>query len=113
MLADLEQKQQQLAEVAFKIKQARDVKVPTAPAVRTKAFVHLGLTRAIEHFLRLVRTPQRVQEIVEALKRGGYRSKSEHPYNSVWVTLNQGREQGRFRRFGKLWGLAEWGKQPR
>ena len=81
--------------------------------IRNDAFAHLGISEAVEQYLRLARIPQRIQAIVDALQLGGVQHQSKQFYNTVWTILNRGRKEGVFEKFGKLWGLADWRKRSR
>ena len=132
VLADLERRRSELdSAIAVLLRVAAEAGVdmppptsggsaPTAPSgggggggrptqMRDDAFFGMKAPQAIKTYLGIAKQPQTVPQIVDALKRGGYLSKSLDLYNSVYTTLGRLDEKGEAVKLPDgRWGLTEW-----
>ena len=73
------------------------------------AFRDKTVSEAIKAYLSAVRKKQTTRDIVDALKRGGIESTSEHFDTIAYNALERMRtSSGEIAKFGKMWGLTEW-----
>ncbi|MCY3956039.1 MAG: hypothetical protein OXF47_08620 [Nitrospira sp.] len=73
------------------------------------AFADLSLPEAAQIYLSTVKDPQSTADIAEALKRGGYPTKSRNFSNTVRSVLDRhAKTVGTIVKINKNWGLAEW-----
>ena len=73
------------------------------------AFQGKTVSDAIKAYLSVVRKKQTTRDIVDALKRGGIESTSDHFDTIVYNALERMRtSSAEIAKFGKLWGLTEW-----
>ena len=77
--------------------------------VVSDSFADLTLTEAAQIYLSAVKDPQSTADIADALKRGGYRTKSRNFRNTVRSVLDRhAKTVGEIVKVHKNWGLAEW-----
>jgi hypothetical protein len=85
------------------VRQGTNAEIPNG------AFHGKTVTAAIKAYLSAVRVKQSTRDIVEALKRGGTESTSDHFDNIVYNNLKRMHTvTGEIAKHGKLWGLSEW-----
>lgn len=75
------------------------------------AFADLSLPEAAQIYLSTVKNPQSTADIADALKRGGYPTKSRNFRNTVRSVLDRhAKTVGEILKINKNWGLAEWSR---
>lgn len=74
-------------------------------SIRSDSFWMMSMSDAARKFLDMVKRPQSVNVIGEALKKGGYLSESPNYLSMVRNTLRTGRA---FTKVNSDWGLREW-----
>lgn len=69
-----------------------------------------SIAGAVQQYLHLVKKPQTIREIANALRISGFETQSENFINTLSTTLSTGmRKYGTFARFeDNKWGLPEW-----
>lgn len=78
----------------------------TSQEITSDAFFGMSMAAAVRKYLQMMRRPQAVQTIADALKSGGFTTRAENFYSNVYTTLKRGDEFVKVKR-GE-WGLAEW-----
>ena len=77
--------------------------------VSSGAFADLSLPEAAQIYLSTVKNPQSTADIADALKRGGYPTKSKNFSNTVRSVLDRhAKTVGEIVKVHRNWGLAEW-----
>lgn len=85
----------------------------TATAVpkelRSDSFFGLTASQAIQKYLAIIKRPAPSKEICEQLVAGGFTSKSDNVYNTVYTALTRN-EDTIFANLGRTkgWGLKAW-----
>ncbi len=79
----------------------------TEATIPSDAFFGMGISEAIQKYLRIGKKPKSVNTITEALRDGGLSTKSKNLYTTVYTALKRG-QTTIFSRVKKDWGLAEW-----
>lgn len=84
-----------------------EVAVPIeSKQLREDTFFGLSATAAAKRYLGMVKRPVLTQELVEALKKGGYLTNAANFYSNLYTTLKRSPD---FTNLGKgKWGLSEW-----
>jgi hypothetical protein len=73
------------------------------------AFHGKTVSEAIKSYLSAIKRKQTTREVIDALKRGGIESTSDHFDTIVYNALDRMRTvTGEIAKFGKLWGMTEW-----
>jgi hypothetical protein len=74
------------------------------------AFFRLNTPAAVKKFLGMVKRPQTVRAIADALRGGGqlHATDDKAAYTNVYTALKRGRDTDFFQTRNGEWGLAEW-----
>jgi hypothetical protein len=82
------------------------IAAPESKQIREDTFFGLSASAAARKYLTMVKRPALTQELVDALKKGGYLTNATNFYSNLYTTLKRSPE---FTNLGKgKWGLAEW-----
>ena len=74
--------------------------------LREDIFFGLSATEAAKKYLTIVKRPVLTQDLVAALKKGGFLTNAKNFYSNLYTSLKRSDE---FTNLGKgKWGLAEW-----
>ena len=83
--------------------------VASSGRVDEHTFFGMAIGDAVLKFLGMVKKPQSIQEIMEALNAGGLTHSSKNFYNTVYTSIKRREDQeGDIIQVNKKWGLAAW-----
>ena len=77
--------------------------------IPSDAFFRMSVPEAITKYLNMVKGPRSAKEITQALKEGGFTSKAQNLYATVFPTLMRMKKAGVVDKVsGSNWGLVAW-----
>lgn len=79
------------------------------PEFPSDFFMKMSLPEAVKMYLSMVKRKQSTKQLMKALERGGYPTRSKSFYTTVFGVLNRhAKTQGEITKVGGDWALAEW-----
>ena len=119
-IADLKEKRAKIDAMIMQLEQIKSVGVPTGASptsegnstpileIQEDTFFNMNALDATKKFLRMSpKTPRTVEEICEALNKGGQTLKKK----SLYTILGRDVSAGEIAKVKKKWGLKEWYNQ--
>lgn len=80
------------------------------PDLPSTHFMNMSLPEAVKTYLSMVKRKRSTKQLVEALERGGYPTRSKKFFNTVFGVINRHAKgpNPEIVKVGTDWGLAEW-----
>lgn len=82
--------------------------VSSLPVINKNTFKNLSVVGAGEKYLRLVGNPASHRDLVDTLLRGGLKTSSKHPADTIRTMLQRRGDTFFWDKEARVWKLVEW-----